>query len=411
MNLTISARGWHALQEIGADEAVKQISLPLSGRMIHVENGPPSRHLYGPQGESIWSVGRNLLARVLIDIAEKNEAIQIVFGHRLTRLDPASGKLEFEKPEAGGGKFHATADILLLADGSHSGARAQLLDASGDECRQTYVPYWYKEIHVPAPKDGSWPLDPQSTHIWPRKDALLCLFPNANKSFTGSLFMPFHGEQRSFAQLSTKQEVHDFFQREFPDLIPAGADLGHSFFSRPTNAIFSIRCSRWVWNGRYALIGDAAHAITPVLGQGLNCGFEDCSVLNECLDSAGDDWEVALLRYEALRKPNADAVTQLAENHFKELSVNAADPRFVVRKQVENRLFKLYPNRIVPLYTLVAFTRLPYSDAPRIAEAQNRLFHALASMEELDKRWESPPVQGIISDYLATAPVIDTRRP
>jgi kynurenine 3-monooxygenase len=194
--------------------------------------------------------------------------------------------------------------------------------------------------------------------------------------------------------------LRTLFEQEFPDLLPANPDLGYGFFSRPTSPIYSIRCAPWTWRGRFALIGDAAHSVTPVLGQGLNCGLEDCSTLDACLDESSD-WAEVIARYEALRKPNADALTTLAENHFLELSTSAADRAFALRKRIENRLYAQLPDQLVPLYSLIAFTRIPYVEAPKIALRQEGLISALTKIDRVEERWNSEAVQLLISEYLA----------
>jgi kynurenine 3-monooxygenase len=404
INLTLSARGWHALREVGVEDAVREVALPLTGRMIHQRDGSVSRHVYGPNGEAIASIGRDLLTRVLHDAARTHSKLEIEFGHRLVDLDPHSGTLAFEHPNGRRNSGTIQSDRVLAADGASSSARSFLLADHEDYYRQNTLPYYYKEIVVPRGKGGDWSLDPSSTHVWPRRDLLMCLFPNLDRTFTGSLFMPLQstGAGWSFASITTRDELRALFEQEFPDLLEANPDLGHSFFSRPTSPIYSIRCSPWTWRGRFALIGDAAHSVTPVLGQGLNAGLEDCSTLDACLDEFSD-WAEVLAAYEALRKPNAEALTTLAENHFLELSTNAADPTFALRKRIENRLQAQFPDQIVPLYSLIAFTRIPYAEAPQIALRQERLISALTKLEEVEERWNSDAVQRLITEYVAGA--------
>jgi kynurenine 3-monooxygenase len=406
INLTLSARGWHALRGVGVEDAVREVALPLTGRMIHQRDGSVSRHLYGPKGEAIASIGRDLLTRVLHDAAQSRSKVEIKFGHRLVHLDPASGTLAFEQPNGRRNDWTVRSDRVLAADGASSSARSFLLADHEDDYRHTTLPYYYKEVVVPRGKGGDWSLDPECTHIWPRRELLLCLFPNLDRTFTGSLFMPLlsTGAGWSFASITTRDELRALFEQEFPDLIAANPDLGHAFFSRPTSPIYSIRCSPWTWRGRFALIGDAAHSVTPVLGQGLNSGLEDCSTLDACLDEFSD-WAEVLAEYEARRKPNVDALTTLAENHFTELSTHAADPTFTLRKRLENRLQAEFPDQIVPLYSLIAFTRIPYVEAPKIASRQESLISALTKLEAVEERWNSDAVQRLISEYLSDAPL------
>lgn len=404
INLALSTRGWHALRAVGAEDAILRAGLSLTGRLIHREDGSTAHHFYGPNGEALHSIRRDRLTALLIEQADATGGITLHFGRRLVGLDPShgpDGQLEFERADAAEGTVVVESARVLVADGSHSTARELLMAQDGGESRQTYVGYWYKEIDVPSAEDG-WALAPNTMHIWPRRSALLCMFPNADRSFSGPLFMPFEGDGNAFASLATQADLRALFEREFPEIAALAPKLGHRFFSRPASPIVSIRNSRWTWRGRYALIGDAAHTVTPVLGQGLNAGFEDCSVLDECL-AACPDWSEALERYAARRRRDTGALITMAEQHFNELAVDAADATFVMRKRIENRLHQLYPQTFAPLHTLVTFHRIPYAEVPGVAAAQERLVTTLVALRDVEARWEHDEVQAPIREYMATA--------
>lgn len=403
INLTLSVRGWHALREVGAEAAVRRLALPLTGRRIHARDGSASVHRYGPHGEAISSISRNLLSCALLDVAAQRPGIRLEFSRRLIHLDVENGALTFDDPQGERPVETVRSERVLVADGTSSTARTFLLADRAEGYRHSHLSYCYKELNVPPAADGGWALDPESTHIWPRHESLLCLFPNVDRSFSGTLFMPLESGSGggSFGSLSTVESLRAYFERVFPDLLPLNPSLGVGFFARPTSLIQSIRCAPWTWRGRFALMGDAAHSVTPVLGQGLNCGLEDCTVLDECLAST-TDWADALARYEAERRPNADALAALAENHFAELSVHAADPVFVLKKEIEQRLQTEFSGRFVPLYSVIAFTRLPYAEAPKLAAWQGTLVAKLARIDRVLEVWGSDAVQRVIAEHFQT---------
>jgi len=402
INLTLAARGWKALADVGADGDVRKISLPLSGRFVHGEDGHQSSHLYGSHDECLHTVSRTHLTQALMSIAEPNPNIRLVFGHRLLTLEPKTGLLEFDRPE-GGSALNIRARLLLAADGSHSAVRSSLLRHHSGDYFHAYSRFWYKELTIP--KGDDWPLDPGFTHVWPRDDALLVAFPNTNRSFSATLFMPFEGP-RSFSALRSRADLLALFESTFSDVPQLAPNLDYAFFARPIAPLLTIRCSPWVSSGKFALIGDAAHTMVPFLGQGMNAGFEDCTVLDGCIASCGEDWEAVLTEYERLRKPNCDAVTDLAERHYQELAVGLKDPTYAKRKRIEHRVHEMHPDHFVPLYTLVSFTRLPYTLASVVTARQDRLVDTLLAIEDVEERWETDAVRRAIREYVdATSPL------
>lgn len=400
INLTISSRGWKALADVGADAAVHAICLPLRGRLVHHATGATTHQLYGNDGECIYAVSRARLARALIQIAEDHPNVELNFGHRLLQLDPQTGLLEFEHAERGTA-INLRASVVLAADGSYSAARPSLLRHEATAYRQSYSHYSYKELHIPAA--ATWPLDPERTHVWPRKGAMLVAFPNLDRSFTATLFLPVEGSP-SFRSLSTREALTGLFEGTFPDVVPLAPGLDFSFFSRPMTPLLTIACSPWTWKGKFALIGDSAHTMVPFLGQGMNAGLEDCTVLDECVEAHGVDWQAVLEDYEARRKPDCDVVTALAERHYDELAEGVDDARVLLRKRIELRLHAEHPDKFVPVYTLVTFTRLRYSLAPVVEQRQEPLVQALLAVDDVEERWGSEAVQKIVREGIAALP-------
>jgi len=252
---------------------------------------------------------------------------------------------------------------------------------------QQYLDYGYKELAIPAGDDGKHVLDPNALHIWPRGNHMLIALPNIDGTFACILFLPFEGAD-SFEGLATELEVREFFQSRFPDAVPLMPNLGDNFFDNPTGAMVTIKCSPWHVGGGSLLLGDAAHAIVPFFGQGINCGFEDCTVLLGLVDRFGTDWERVFSEFEQARKINTDAIADLAVENFVEMRDRVADPQFLLRKKIELALEKKYPNRFVPKYSMVTFHRIPYITAMRRGKMQDAMLSELCdciqSVSELD---------------------------
>lgn len=397
INLTIAARGWKALADVGAESAVRAISMPLRGRAIHHPDGTTTTQPYGSRGESISAVSRMRLTRTLIQVAEAHPNIKLHFGHRLVQLDAHTGLLELEHAERGTA-MNMRAELLFAADGAYSAARSSLLRSRSTEYRQTYSPLWYKELQIPARSD--WPLDPERTHVWPRRDAILIAFPNLDRSFTATLFLRVDGSP-SFRELQTREDLTVLFKRLFADVLPLAPDLDFAFFSRPITPLVSMRCAPWTWSGRFALIGDAAHTMVPFLGQGMNAGLEDCTVLAECMQRADGDRAKMLAEYESRRKPDCDMVTSLAERHYDELAVGVQDPTALLRRRIEQRLHDQDPDRFSPLYNLISFTHLPYARLPSLVARQEPLVDALVALPDVEQRWDSHVVQDLVREHVA----------
>jgi kynurenine 3-monooxygenase len=264
-----------------------------------------------------------------------------------------------------------TSDLVVAGDGAYSEVRLALQKADRFEYAQSYLAYGYKELNIPAGKDGAFPMEKNALHIWPRGGFMMIALPNTDGSFTCTCFWPFDGPN-SFAALTTHREVRTFFESVFPDAVPLMPTLEDDFLLNPVGSLVTVRCSPWHFKDKAVLLGDAAHAIVPFYGQGANAAFEDCIVLDECLRAHPHDWSQALCEYQSKRKVHADAVADLALANFVEMRDKTASKTFLFGKKIEKLLAKLFPGRFVPLYYMVSFSRTPYADAVRRAHAQWR---------------------------------------
>jgi len=384
INLALSDRGIKALKEVGIATEVMKIAIPMPGRFIHNLDGSTGFQPYGKSGQAINSVSRGELNKKLLDLAEK-ENVQIYFDHRCAEINWKQNSASFY---IGTSTKSFQADVIFGADGAYSAARMQhMLQHEKFDYQQFYIDCGYKEISIPPGKDGKFLMEKHALHIWPRKDYMLIALPNLDGSFTGTLFFPFKGEL-SFQQLDTDNKVMDFFKKTFPDLLPLVPDLSQQFFQNPTSSLVTVKCYPWVRNGSFSLIGDAAHAIVPFFGQGMNCGFEDCSVLDKLIDKHGENWSALLEEFQQMRKPDCDAIADLAVNNFIEMREKTADPKFLLQKKIEARLYLKYPDKWIPAYSMVTFSpEIPYSVALRKGQEQEAIMQDVMNEKEIEEKW------------------------
>lgn len=392
INLALSDRGLLALEKVGLADAIRAISIPMHGRFLHQPDGSTAFQPYGKEGQFIHSVSRGTLNKKLMDLAEA-QGVEIFFHHKCTRIDWDTKTVYFEHggttTHTGSKEVNVQADLIFGADGAYSVARLQhQLQHDRFNYQQAYIDCGYKELSIPATAAGEFAMEPNALHIWPRTDFMLIALPNPDKSFTGTLFFPFEGPQ-SFSRLDTEEKVRSFFEQTFPDAIALMPDYVHDFFHNPTSSLVTVKCYPWVRSDRFTLIGDAAHAIVPFFGQGMNCGFEDCRVLDELIERYGDQWERLLEEYQLLRKPDADAIADLALNNFTEMRDRVADPRFLLQKKIEARLHEKYPDQWIPAYSLVTFSpQLRYSEALRNGQRQERVMEAVMQQPGVETQWQ-----------------------
>jgi kynurenine 3-monooxygenase len=386
INLALSTRGIHALTEAGLWNKMRKIVVPMKGRMMHSAASELTFQPYGKdEAEVINSISRAELNIALISAAEAQGA-KIFFQQRCTGIDLKTGGLKLRDTRSGEDQT-LKSSVVIGCDGSASALRAEMLKLSRFNFSQQYLDYGYKELTIPAGRDGKHVLESNALHIWPRGNYMLIALPNVDGTFACILFLPFEG-QDSFAHLTTHSAVVKFVEARFPDVIPLLPDLAGSFFANPTGSMVTIKCSPWHVEGRVLLLGDAAHAIVPFFGQGINCGFEDCTSLLALLDQHGADWARVFSDFEMARKVNTDAIADLAVENFVEMRDRVADPRFLFRKKVELALQAKYPQLFVPKYAMVTFHRIPYAMALKRGQVQDRMLTDLCEpierMEDLD---------------------------
>lgn len=388
INLALSDRGIRALERAGIAESVLPLTIPMRGRMIHHEDSTLEFQPYGIAGQAIRSLSRGHLNLALVEAADRLPNVTLEFEWRCVGVDPDVPAATFVHT-ATGEQRRIECDVLVGADGAFSSVRDALHYRDRYNYCQEYLEYGYKELTIPAAEGGGFRMEPNALHIWPRHSFMMIALPNPEGTFTCTLFLPFEGEV-SFEQLRTRADVSAFFERFFPDAVPHMPTLLEDFERNPLSSLVTIRCYPWVV-GRTVLIGDAAHAIVPFYGQGMNAGFEDCRILDELLDRFSDDWEAALAEYQRMRKPAGDAVAQLALDNFVEMRDKVADPRFILRKKIELLLFEHFPELYTPLYTLVTFTpEVSYDEAYRRGQVNERVISEIMALPDIDQRWDDP---------------------
>ena len=395
INLALSDRGLLALEKVGLADEIKKISIPMPGRQIHNQDGSSAFQPYGKQGQYINSVSRATLNMKLMDLAESH-GIKIFFNHRCTAIDWKNKTIAFEKSDTGE-QLTVEYELLFGADGAYAATRLQhQLQHERFEYQQHYIDCGYKELNIPALPSGEFALEPNALHIWPRKDYMLIALPNLDKTFTCTLFFPFEGET-SFSRLDTKEKVNTFFEKTFPDVVPLMPNFVEEFFSHPTSSLVTVKCFPWIRDDQFALIGDAAHAIVPFFGQGMNCGFEDCRILDELIGQFDGDWLQVLEQFQLARKPDADAIAELALNNFIEMRERTADPNFLLQKKIEARLHDHYPDKWIPAYSQVTFSpQLRYSEALQRGQRQEAIMHDVMRIPGIAEKWDSAEVEQLI---------------
>lgn len=395
INLALSDRGFLALEKVGLVDEIKNIGIPMHGRFIHNADNSTAFQPYGKEGQYIYSVSRGALNMKLMDIAEQFGA-ELFFHQKCISVDWSLHKIEF-KNILNEDKTDVAADIIFGADGAFSATRLQhQLHHERFNYHQFYIDCSYKELTIPPNDKNDFSLMKNALHIWPRKHFMLIALPNNDKSFTCTLFLPVEGDI-SFETLRTEKKVIDFFKETFPDAFELMPTLLNDFFHNPTSSLVTVKCYPWVRDDKFSLIGDAAHAIVPFYGQGMNCGFEDCRILNELIDKHQEDWKIILQQFQTLRKPDTDAIADLAIFNFTEMRERTADPKFLLQKKIEAKLYEKYPDKWIPVYTAVTFSpNMRYTEALRRNEMQESIMQQVMQMRGIEKKWNSEEVEQLI---------------
>ncbi|MBS3915505.1 MAG: FAD-dependent monooxygenase [Bacteroidetes bacterium] len=397
INLALSTRGIRALEKVGLDKEILSIAIPMTGRMIHDVEGRLAYQPYGKDGQAIHSVSRGGLNIRLLQLADQYENIELFFDHRCVHADPDTGLTRYIN--ANGDEIEDTADVVIGTDGAFSAVRDSMMRYPRFNYSQTYENHGYKELEITPGDSGEFRINKNCLHIWPRKSFMMIALPNPGGNFTCTLFMPFVG-QPGFENLQTPQEILELFEKEFPDALPMMPGLSEDFFGNPTGALATIRCYPWV-KGKTALLGDSAHAVVPFYGQGMNCSFEDCIILDELIDTCEGDWIKILDEYQKSRKPNADAIADLAVQNFVEMRDLVGTDAFLHRKHIEHDLTELYPDLFHSQYELVTFSTNPYSYAKVQGSKNDNLLDHIIEHKLESRITEKTFMENLIKEKLA----------
>src|SRR5436309_1755784 len=376
INLAVSTRGIHALEQIGIADEVLRHAIPMRGRMIHDKSGDLHFSPYDVDpNKHINSIERAALNTTVIEAAQRYPNVRVHFNHRCTDVDltePVAHVLDTKTNTTSA----VRTDAVIGVDGAFSAVRQSMqLKIDNFQYDESYLAHGYKELTVPPGPDGSWRMEKNALHIWPRKSFMMIALPNPDGSFTCTLFWEFEGP-RSFATTKTDDDVRRFFDEEFPDAVALMPTLLEDFKQNPTGSLVTIRCAPWFYQDKVALVGDAAHAVVPFYGQGMNAAFEDCVVLDDWLEKFQDNRERAFSEYCVKRKENTDALADLAIGNFIEMRDKTASRAFRAKKKLDQLLEASLPGIYLPLYTMVTFTRIPYAEAARRARLQDRIVYS-----------------------------------
>ena len=396
INLALSDRGWRGLEGVGIADDIKKIAIPMYGRFIHHKDGTNAYQPYGKDNQAIYSVSRADINMKLMDLAEQQENVNIHFNKKCTLINRKDLAITFED-NLTKETSNSSADLLFGADGAFASSRLSIqLQSDRFEYNQHYIDCGYKELIIPAGKNGEFLLDKNALHIWPRGSFMMIALPNPDGNFTCTLFLPFEGE-KSFFNLKTDKQVEEFFKSEFSDAFTLMPTLISDFKTNATASLVTVKCAPWVFDNKIGLIGDAAHAIVPFYGQGMNCGFEDCVVLNELIEKHNDDWDIIFPEYEQLRKPDGDAIADLAIANFVEMRDKTADPKFILQKKIEAKFSQHYPDKWIPLYSMVTYSpHIRYSTALKEGQKQQKIMDEIMAFNNIESIWESDEIESEI---------------
>lgn len=372
INLALSTRGIHALEQVGLAEPVLRDAVPMRGRMMHSPSGELTFQPYSKNpDDAINSVSRSGLNITLLHAADGYESVSLHFDQRCVDIDPDRPAATFLN-ETSGATQTVQPDVIIGADGAFSAVRDRLMRTDRFDYSQQFLEHGYKELSIPPSDTCDFAMEPNALHIWPRGGYMMIALPNADRSFTCTCFWPFAGPH-GFEQLQSDEEILAYFRKHFPDAVPMMPTLVEDFRSNPTSSLVTIRCRPWHYHNTVLVLGDAAHAIVPFYGQGMNAAFEDCTILDQCIAAFAPNWSAVLDEITRVRQPSAEAIADMALDNFIEMRDKVKSRRFLFRKKVEQTLHRLLPGLYMPLYNLVTFSRVPYDEARRRSRRQDRI--------------------------------------
>jgi kynurenine 3-monooxygenase len=383
INLAMSHRGWTALKKAGIADQLKSVALPMYGRMMHDKAGNLTYQKYGKDNEAIWSVSRGGLNLALLKLAGEMPNIDIKFDYVCEQYEINSNELTFSYQ---GKQIKTNSDLIFGTDGAFSAIRYGIMKQPMFNYSQTYLEHGYKELNIEANLDGSFKLATEVLHIWPRGNFMIIALPNPEGNFTCTLFLPFKGDV-SFEKLNTDAQIIDFFETYFKDIIPLMPDYLEQFHKNPTSTLITVRTDPWHYENTL-VIGDAAHAIVPFYGQGMNCGFEDCTILDQLADEYQENWGTVFQKMSENRIQDANAIATLALRNFVEMRDLVGDPKFLLRKKISAWLHEHFPTRFTPTYTMVSFSDTPYHLALAEELKQDEFFKEILSISDVENTWQ-----------------------
>jgi kynurenine 3-monooxygenase len=394
INLALSDRGWQALKAINIDKEIFEIAIPMYSRAIHDLQGNITNQAYGKENQAIYSVSRAEINKKLMTLAEQ-QGVNFYFDYKCTDVDFENTSCTFSDINDKTIQVHSK--LIFGSDGAFANTRlSKQLKTERFEYNQFYINCSYKELSIAANSLGEFQLQKNALHIWPRGNFMMIALPNLDGSFTCTLFIPYTGEN-SFEKLNNEHEVKDFFNKNFPSILMQMPNFCEEFFQNPTSQLVTVKCFPWVNKNNFSLIGDAAHAIVPFFGQGMNCGFEDCLVLDSLIEKHEHNWSEILPEFESLRKPDADAIADLAIENFNEMSSKVADPSFLLQKKIEAYFANKFPEHWIPAYSMVTFSpHIRYSEALAKGQKQDKIMKQILKENDIENTYQSLQIQELL---------------
>lgn len=403
INLALSSRGIAALTKAGLMAEVGKLLIPMQGRMLHLANGQTEFMPYGQrENEVIYSVSRRDLNMLLVDHAEQASLVKVQFGTKLEQIDFENRELttvNINRKHPQSEPF----ELIIGSDGAGSKTRRLLMSVNGGTATSDFLDHDYKELEIPAADatgQSKFQMKPNALHVWPRGNFMLIALPNQDGSFTVTLFLPKVGPE-SFQTLEAPNELLPFFQKYFADAIQLIPNLAQDFADNPTGRLGTIRCDKWYHLAQTLIVGDASHAIVPFHGQGMNSGLEDCLELDRLLDQHNDDWAVVLPEFDQIRRPNANAIADMALENYITMRSSVIDPKFQLKKELGFELEKRFPGQFIPRYSMVMFHLIPYREALDRGKIQqailNELVEGKTSIDEINFQQAATLVQANLS--------------
>ena len=372
INLALSIRGNHALKEVGLYDKIKSNTIPMKGRMIHDLNGGIHLQPYGQkENEVIFSVSRAHLNMELMTLAEETGNVTIRFNHQLLSADLEQNKLLFQLSDSLE-KIEWSFNRVIGCDGSASILRKSIVEKADIQYVKKPLGHGYKELTIPPMKSGKFQIEPNALHIWPRGNHMLIALPNNDCSFTCTLFFPMIGKT-SFETVKTEKDIFDLFQSQFPDAIKLIPNLVEDFQKNPTGDLASVYCKPWHLGDKALLIGDAAHAVAPFFGQGMNASFQDCSTLAKLIDQNENDWNTIFNAFSSTQVENGNAIADMALENYLEMRDHVNDPEYKKRRNMELKLERMFPDQFIPRYSMVSFHQIPYAEVYQRGEKQFKI--------------------------------------